>query len=140
MWHRRDPNGAQLVAECEAYLNGTFAELLQEKGRPVPVWAWVNLLAHGDQAALRDVASRLTMADPPGRAPDWWRARSFLAGEIVALVDDDQHQLAGLQRVVLIPLEVDLASQRDVGRWTPRDLANAVLEVLPGQGAPPTRG
>jgi hypothetical protein len=139
MWHRRDPYETELVIECEAYLGGTFAEVLHERGHPVPVWAWVNLLAHGDDAALREASSLLPMIDDRGPATDWWRARSFLAGEVLALIGHDPRQLAGLQREVLVPLELDLASRRAVGRWTPRDLATAVLEVLPGQGAPPAR-
>ena len=34
-----------LVRECEAFLEGTLAEYLDEQGLVVPVWAWTNLLA-----------------------------------------------------------------------------------------------
>ena len=54
MWRRdRDPLGRSLVAECEAFLAGRYAEHLTHLGRRIPVWAWTNLIAHGNEQDLR---------------------------------------------------------------------------------------
>ena len=37
----------ELVLECEAFLSGRYAQHLAELDLPVPVWAWMNTLAHG---------------------------------------------------------------------------------------------
>jgi hypothetical protein len=58
MWGRdRDPAARELVASCEAFVNGRYAELLIEHERAVPVWAWVNRLAHGTDSQLRETVT-----------------------------------------------------------------------------------
>ena len=37
-----------IALECEAFLAGTLAEYWEDKGMDLPVWAYMNLLAHGD--------------------------------------------------------------------------------------------
>ena len=36
-----------IALEGAAFLDGTLAEYWDEKGRDVPAWTWMNLLAHG---------------------------------------------------------------------------------------------
>ena len=62
-----EAGGSSVVAqECEAFLNGTLAEYWEDKGIVVPVWAWINLLAHGSaaQIARQRVAAQ---PHPPSR-------------------------------------------------------------------------
>jgi hypothetical protein len=39
----------ELVAECEAFFSGQYAQYLDNENRPIPVWAWLNVLAHGSE-------------------------------------------------------------------------------------------
>ena len=41
--HWADEAGACLISECEAFLSGSYAEFLEERGKEVPPWAWLNL-------------------------------------------------------------------------------------------------
>jgi hypothetical protein len=119
-----------LIEECEAFLSGRYVELCEFRGDAVPVWAWLNLLAHGTDDDLRTVAAQRASADR------WRQARTFLAGELLDLVD-----LAGaggpslplLQRDALVPFELDLISCPGASAWQPRILVSGLLGVLPGK-------
>ena len=63
---------AVIVAECEAFLEGKFAESAVPAGELVPVWAWINLLAHGTEDQLR----REVMM--PASVDDWHRTERCL--------------------------------------------------------------
>lgn len=129
IWRRHDPDGARLVAECEAFLAGTLSEDACESAGRVPVWYWVNLLAHGDADQLRAIhATPTTQRD---RFADWRVARSFLAGEVLDRVEPGGTTLPHLQRDALVPLELNLLSQRATRRWSPGDLVTATLAILP---------
>ncbi|HET9443366.1 MAG TPA: hypothetical protein VFO65_08575 [Acidimicrobiales bacterium] len=124
-----DPAARKLVAETERFLAGRYADDLTAVGLPVPVWAWTNLLAHGTLDELREIAPR---GDRVGVVPDEWpRARSFLASEILGLVDGGV-RLDRLQRMVLVPLELELSSQAMVAWWRPGRWIATVLAALPG--------
>ena len=127
----RDPGARKLVGETERFLQGCYADDLAEVGLPVPVWAWTNLLAHGTDRQLREIAplATATVTATPG---EWRQARSFLATEILELVDDQGVPLDQLQRTVLIPLELQLSSQALVAWWRPGRWVAAVLAALPG--------
>lgn len=126
MWPRHArANGAELVEECEAFLGGRYAELLESRGRRVPVWAWINVLAFGTPHALRQVAND----DVGGDA--WRQARAFLASEVLGLVEHGSVSLAEVQRDIFIPLELDIVSCRTTSEWNPGEFAAAVLAVFP---------
>ena len=72
MWRRRDPAEAQVAAECESFLTGTYAETVGELGGTVPAWGWVNLLAHGSAAQLREATSVASHPAFGGVAGEWW--------------------------------------------------------------------
>lgn len=130
MWRRKDPEAEEFVAECERFLSGSYADHLDELGQPVPVWAWVNLLAHGSETLLRETVSRAGRADTLVRS-DWRRAELFLVGELLDLVATGEFVLEELQRATLIPLELELASCSAAARWRPNVLVAKVLEALP---------
>jgi hypothetical protein len=51
MWRRKtQPVADELVAECSAFLRGGYASYLVDRCRPVPVWAWTNVLAHATES------------------------------------------------------------------------------------------
>ena len=58
-WERRAIGGSSIVSqECEAFLDGTLAEFWDDRGIVVPVWAWTNLLAHGNEALITETVAR----------------------------------------------------------------------------------
>ena len=103
----------ELVAECEAFLSGRYAPCLASRGGSVPPWAWLNLLAHGEPDDIKALAN----GDPHWRgcsgASVWHDALSFLAQEMVAQAIRQNLLLAELQRLSLIPLELELAGSRE---------------------------
>jgi len=116
-WLRRDPEAVLLVEECEAFLAGTFAELCESRGEPVPVWAWMTLLAHRTEDQLQAVVTPLPNVGP------WYHGRGFLAGEALDLVACGRVSLAELQR--------DVMSCAGADRWMPGQLVSGLLGALP---------
>jgi hypothetical protein len=113
--------------ECEAFLNGSLAEYWDDKGADVPVWAWMNLLAHG---TARQIGECVLRPYRPRRGSRSWRvARSYLAYEVLDLTDLE-FTLAELQRTVLIPLELEMAERDEVSDWTPRQWVDVVEDAL----------
>jgi hypothetical protein len=116
-----------LANECSAFLNGTLAEYWDDKGITVPVWAWTNLLAHGDEDRITDAVLRPRCARWTAR--NWSVARSYLALEILGLLDESL-SLEDLQCEVLVPLELELSSRPEVSRWTPTEWLEEVDSAL----------
>jgi hypothetical protein len=116
-----------LANECSAFLNGTLAEYWDDKGRTVPVWAWTNLLAHGDEDRIADIVMRPRCDRRMAR--EWSVARSYLALEILGLLDESL-SLEDLQCEVLVPLELELSSRPEVSRWTPTQWLETVDAAL----------
>jgi hypothetical protein len=108
----------ELVAECEAFLLGHYAERLDNESSVVPVWAWTNLLAHGTEEEVRQVAAGGSLG--PVHTRGWRSARAYLATELLTAVDRGS-SLEDLQRNVLSPLELRLSARRgaswDAQRW-----------------------
>lgn len=131
MWRREGyPAGAELVAGCEAFLTGRYAEYLESRQRSVSAWAWMNLLAHGTDAELISACRSLGTAEGWGRPDGAWReARSYLAGEVLDVVDEGSGPLCALQRRVLVPLEARLAADDSAGP-NPGWLVTAVVDAL----------
>jgi hypothetical protein len=116
-----------IALECEAFLLGSLVEFWDEKGVEVPVWAYMNLLAHG---TARQIGECIFGDNNPGRTGHSLRvARSYLAFEVLDLTDLE-FTLAELQSSVLIPLELEMAARPDVADWTPRQWVNLVEDAL----------
>lgn len=107
-----------VVADAEAFLGGAYCDLLRLSGAPIPGWAQLNALAHGDVTDIRRIrrGSRAKELITNGNwfEQSWSSARRVLAGEIMALVDGDPEELSRVQRHVLIPLEFRLMRERDL--------------------------
>jgi hypothetical protein len=125
------------VDDCEAFLAGELAEYRMANREYVSPWEWTNLLAHGSDNALRREstgesrrASRFTM----GTSQDEWRvARSQLARQILDEIDGGQ-SLTELQRTVLIPAELRMASSPDAALWRPSEWVFALETTLEKHG------
>jgi hypothetical protein len=122
-----DPN--DVGWECELFLAGRYAQRLHAHHLPIPAWACLNPLAHGTNDDLANLRARNVEAVWPLQ---WMNAISFLAGEIMVLIDDDPDLLRELQRDVLVPMELRLASH-----WltpvTPAELVRRVRRELPSR-------
>ena len=93
MWrHRTDPHAERLIEECESFLAGESVSLCEARREPVPVWAWMNVLAHGTEAELR-AAAEYRPPNDEGR-----QALSFVASELVELIDAGVLELEAFQR------------------------------------------
>jgi hypothetical protein len=117
-----------VVGDCEAFLTGRLLEHYSANGEHVTASTWTNLLAHGDEEALLRVQR--------GRGDSifmtggtWASARSYLVTEILDLVS--RHgSLAELQRTVLVPLELRLATDHGTDEWEVGTWVAAVLDTL----------
>lgn len=116
-----------ITLECEAFLGGTLAEYWDDKGMAIPVWTYMNLLAHGDARRIGECVLRPDR--PRGASRSWRVARSYLAYEVLDLTDLE-FTLADLQASVLIPLELEMAARADVADWTPRQWVDLVEDAL----------
>jgi len=134
MWTTRNRAWeGEFVAECEAFLSGHYAQCLAEENRPVPVWAWLNVLAHGSD----DDITALTTGEPPSQrsqsASVWQQALAFLAQELTSQATRRNCSLAELQRSTLVPLELELAGRQTSGAGEPAQLVARVLSALARQ-------
>ena len=100
---------SDLASDCEAFVRGEVAGRLDAAGRPVPVWAWLNLLAHATPERLSELAAGDTGSWRGRRARRRASALSDLAARILEHAGGDPARLAELQREVLVPFEVGLA-------------------------------
>ncbi len=123
----QDAGDGTIAVEAEAFLLGSLVEYWVNNGAPVPVWAWMNLLAHG---TAQRIGECVLLPDEPRRIGRSWRvARSHLAIEVLDLTDVD-FTLVELQSSVLIPLELEIAARPDVAGWTPRQWVDLVEDAL----------
>jgi len=122
-WLDRDPLGRALVEEWEAFLQGGYAELCERRREAVPRWAWLNLPSHGSETLLR------TAVTAPPDAERWRRARAFVAGEVVGMVEVGRAELVTLQRRILVPFELRMMSPAR-GANGPEPLGRLVNELL----------
>jgi hypothetical protein len=128
MWrHRADPYAEQLIEECESFLAGGSVWLCEARREPVPVWAWMNVLAHGTESELRAAAQDRPPNDE-GR-----QALAFVAGELVELIDTGVVELEAFQRDVLVPLELDVIACPATTQWRPGQLVSGLLGALPAR-------
>lgn len=133
MWNRRrEPEEpvrrAGVGEECDAFLAGEWAEYLAACGEPVPAWAWLNRVAHGRVGELR----ALTRAPGWGYAPldEWDRLRACVADTLFQRSRPASTDVAGLQRSVLVPLELVLLDDEQMRRLTNAELLVHVLGLL----------
>lgn len=115
------------TADVAAFLLGHYADVLEDAGTPVPVWAWTNVLAHGSPRDLRAVAHDSYEGWTDSR--HWHSGRALLAAEMLARMRRGV-TLVDLQHELLVPLELELARRRDVWRWSPEQLVHAVRSAM----------
>ncbi len=137
MWHRTEadsgqvrwPDGPQLVRECEAFLSGRLAEEMELTEQPVPAWAWLNMLAHGNIRQMRAMAGG-ALVRPIAGLEAWQRGLGFLAREVLAVLDEHRCSVEDLQRQVLVPLELEMTTDPGWVESSPGLLVMRVVTAL----------
>jgi hypothetical protein len=98
-----------LAVETEAFLSGRLAEHYIDRGVEVPAWAWLNAVAHRNDAEL----AAMVLAGRPERVPlalgRWYDARLTLAVVVLDIARYSREDITELQQEALIPLEIGLA-------------------------------
>lgn len=115
-----------LTDECEAVLEGRYAEYLTGRGLHVPVWVWTNLAAHGTERMLRCAA---VAGHAAGGQSVWRTARSLVVTEALRAAPA-YGGLSGLQSSVLVAHELQLAARHGVELWTPSEWVSSVLSAM----------
>jgi hypothetical protein len=101
-----------IAAELEAFLTGRYSEWLLDRGEPVPAWAHLNRLAHSSPEAVLGIACHASQWREPC-ASDWDEALELIAQAIDDVAEGRLAAVAAVQRVVLVPLELQLAMKAD---------------------------
>lgn len=129
LWHRRTYNqpftaetAAAVLAEATAIVEGRTVDLYRAKHRPVPRWAWLNLLAHRPADQLQAVAA---LTDNPDNDP-WAPVADTIAARLITVGPE---RAAGLQAGLLVTLELE-ALQRPGWPAKPDHVLGAVQRRL----------
>ncbi len=133
------PEAGAVALECEAYLTGELVELRRARRQYVLPWEWTNLLAHGSEDALRTCAEANGLRSPPPVvAADgvWEAARSYTASRLLGLVGSGR-SLADLQRRVLVPVELCMASDGRADWWRPSEWVMEIESALDSERRAP---
>jgi len=124
----RTVDARTVIAACEAMLEGRYVEQLEAWGSPVPSWAWINLLAHATAEALEQAANE-RMPRRLRRTDVWFRARRYLAGEVLDAAAQ-RGTLRSVQAEILVPLELELLSRRRSRPPAPGEWAAWVMSAI----------
>ncbi|HET9091711.1 MAG TPA: hypothetical protein VFN50_04835 [Acidimicrobiales bacterium] len=120
----------QLVDESAGFVMGRLPVRLAEDHRPIPTWARINPLAHGDETTLHEIADGKP-SDQTFSEREWMRALNYLASEVELSRAHAGVTLLEIQREVLIPLELSLVKEPCDGVGTgPRDVVRSVVHAL----------
>lgn len=126
--------GARLIATTDAFFAGTYADDLRRHREPVPGWARLNTLAHGDLSDIRllrrSLAIRKAAAFADWHEETWRKAERTLANELLDLVGSDADALARIQRRVLVPLELGLMNSEAAGGLSVGQLLDSTRSAL----------
>jgi hypothetical protein len=118
VWRKKEPRDNRsaeavaracnsLIDESDASLSGHYADYLMTHKLPIPAWAWLNGLSHGNGDDIRALA----MNDCTGPSA----VIAELAAQIVTLMDTERLSLSFIQNRILIPLELRLAATPEIG-------------------------
>ncbi len=122
--HQSQVGESELVEECEAFLSGHYAQHLEHDGRLVPDWAWLNVLAHGSEQDVRDLAAQRWGAADGGLRLAW----AFVAQDLLTEAQSRGDEVIELQQSTLVPLEIELAGARSETHWV--QVVGTVLTAL----------
>ena len=104
--------------ECEAFLDGRWAETREDTTRPLPMWAWLNPIAHGDLEQVRALAAVVDPASGPERL------QAAVAQAVLGALPGSEFR--HIQREVLVPLELRLMGSPA----SPRHVLELITDAL----------
>ncbi len=132
-FRRQQPRQMQMGIgeECDAYLRGEYVEYASAMGWNIPVWAWINAVAHADQERLARLAVFGFRHDiaPAGRR-EWNRAVSCIASAVLDEASRPGRELAELQSALFIPLELLLIEDESTWDLSPNQMVAVAVAVL----------
>jgi len=98
-----------VATQCEHFLAGTYVAYLEGLGRPVPLWARLNAVAHADVPTLAALA--VSLARRPGNEPlgVWPKASAQMADALLRAAAFNDVTPLEVQQEVLVPLEARFA-------------------------------
>jgi hypothetical protein len=134
MWFRRQQTRQMrmgIADECDAFLRGEYVEYASAMGWNVPVWAWINAVAHADQdrlVRLALVGYRHDIALSGRR--EWSRAVSCIASAVVEETSRTGRELAELQASLFVPLEMVLIDDETTWDLSANQLMAVAVAVL----------
>jgi hypothetical protein len=113
-----DLDETDFADECTAFLAGHWAEQREDRGGPLPPWAWLNPIAHGELEEVRALAA--TVSPTSGVE----RLQATVAKAVLNAVAASD--LPRIQHDVLVPLELQLMG----APATPRQVLEIVTSAL----------
>lgn len=128
MWKRARPEKAEeraeteLGEECALFLAGAYRDFLEAHDRPIPAWAWINSLAHGDRANAERAAAMRNGEETPDAL-----VAEIAAAALTALKNGAT--LESLQRNTLVPLELALAATHNLPPTNSAELGRALASA-----------
>lgn len=117
----------EVAAEAGALTAGTYLEHAVRCRAELAPWMALNAAAHGDLAHVRRAASRGRAA---GAVSDVVSASRVIAAELLDAAGDDEELLVLLQRMLLVPLELDLLRVGESDKVTVGTVVSATRAVL----------
>jgi len=127
--------------EAVAYQEGRYADFLVLHDRPVPSWAWVNAVTHGNALLIASLA--LAESSPLGTPEPlsyWYEARKAMAEELMRVVTESRRPVEDIQHEVLLGVELELAATSDWYVRGPLETACAVFDALAAYCDVPAEG
>jgi hypothetical protein len=113
-----DVDDTDFADECEAFLAGHWAETREDNARPLPMWAWLNPIAHGDVEQVRALGAVAN----PSSGPE--RLQAAVARAVLNAVSASE--LPRVQRELLVPLELRLLGSPA----SPRQVLELITDAL----------
>jgi hypothetical protein len=101
--------GVRLVREVEAFLTGSSEEWFFAHGEDIPVWAYVNKVAHAEPDTLGKLAA--WAPDEASGCTCWRDAVAILAKETIEAGESDPRVIRRIQLDGLLRLESRLISR-----------------------------
>jgi hypothetical protein len=115
--------------ELDAYLTGRSRQWFEDRGDPVPLWAYLNEAAHRDPEELCAISRGLD--PPPLRGAVSGPGLALVIGALICEVAGGDPELVRLvQREVLLPLELDCFDQAVLGSASPARVAELARRRL----------
>lgn len=131
MGRRSSRPAANQAEDVTAYHEGRYADHLVLHHRPVPSWAWVNAITHGNALLIASLAlAESAPAGTPEPLCYWYEARKAMAEELMRVVTETRCPVEQVQQEVLLGLELELAASGDWYVRGPLETACAVFDAL----------